>query len=145
MSDIEYKTALKNLPRDVRIVILHLQKEIESLRSFNYQSIAAVFKDEALKLMKTELSQEFGPYHKLIAQVASKVAADRDLIDKHLKQMADTRDKTFRLVEQLLMELVPDVKTRDKIIKAAGAEVISVSKGFRLPEGDYEPEGAPQE
>ena len=146
MTEAEYKAALKNLLRDVRIVILHLQREIESLHTLDYQSMAAAFKDEALKLMRAELSDEFGPYHKLIAQAASKLAADRDLIGTNLKEIRGTRDKTFRLVQQLLIELVPDVKTRTKIVKAAGAEVISVSKGFKLdPKADYEPEGAPQE
>ena len=141
MSRVEYKAALKNLPRDIRIVILYLEKEIESLRSLDYQSMVVAFKDEALKTVRADNDR----IASVLNHLASKLAADRDLVDTNLKEIRGTRDKTFRLVQQLLIELVPDVKTRTKIVKAAGAEVISVSKGFEQdPKGDYkEPKGAP--
>ena len=142
MSRVEYRAALKNLPREIRTVILYLEKEIESLHSLDHQSVVAAFKDEAMKMVRTDNDRIVSTLNSL----ASKLAADRITIETNLKELRDTRDKTFRLVEQLLIELVPDVERRTKIVRAAGAEVISVSKGFKLdPKADYEPEGAPQE
>ena len=92
MSRVEYKAALKNLPREIRTVILYLEKEIESLHSLDHQSVVAAFKDEALKMVRTDNDRIVSTLNSL----TSKLAADRDLIDKNLKQIADTRDKMRR-------------------------------------------------